>query len=147
MGRIYALEDGIAEEVAQAIYEHWLPRHAGDELPQSKPGILLALADRLDSLVGLMGVGLSATDFIGSLWPARRSALGMIRMLIEREIDISFQGLFETAKLKQPFHSGKRFRSKKQIPFFHELERLYHWLRIEESPDTELSERVKRTVH
>ena len=42
MGRIYARKDGLPEEVAQAIYEHWLPRHAGDELPQSKAGILLA---------------------------------------------------------------------------------------------------------
>ena len=137
MGRIYALEDGIAEEVAQAIYEHWLPRHAGDELPQSKPGILLALADRLDSLVGLMGVGLSATAS-SDPYGLRRSALGIIRMLIEREIDISFQGLFETAKLKQSFFLEDEVKNKFR---FFMRERLYHWL-IEESPDTELSERV-----
>ena len=58
MGRIYATEDGIDPAIAEAIYEHWLPRHAGDELPQSKPGILLSLWPiKLDSLVGLIGVG------------------------------------------------------------------------------------------
>ena len=88
MGRIYALEDDISEDVAQAIYEHWLPRHSGDALPQSKPGILLALADRLDSLVGLMGEGLEAIS-TADPFGLRRYALGMIQIVIRHEIDVS----------------------------------------------------------
>ncbi|MCY3748742.1 MAG: glycine--tRNA ligase subunit beta, partial [Chloroflexi bacterium] len=101
MGRIYAREDGIAEEVAQAIYEHWLPRHADDTLPESKPGILLALADRLDSLVGLMGVGWEAT---GSSDPygLRRAARGVIRLLIEKNIDVSFSDICNIARFFPP---------------------------------------------
>ncbi len=101
MGARYALEDGLPREIAQAIFEHWLPRHAGDELPQSKPGILLALADRLDSLVGLFGVGEEAT---GTTDPfgLRRAALGVIRMLVEHELDISFSDLCKTVVPNQP---------------------------------------------
>ena len=61
MGRYYALRQGEPEAVADAIFEHWLPRGAGDILPQSAPGVLLALADRLDSLVGLFAAGLAPT--------------------------------------------------------------------------------------
>ena len=135
MGRIYALEDGLPEEVAQAIYGHWLPRHAGDELPQTKPGILLALADRLDSLVGLMGVGIKATAS-SDPYGLRRSALGIIRMLVEREIDVSLPNLLEIAKLTQPFSLEDEITN--AFRFFMR-ERLYHWL-IEITPGIVLSE-------
>ena len=135
MGRIYALEDGLPEAVAQAIYEHWLPRHAGDELPQSKPGILLSLADRLDSLVGLMGVGIKATAS-SDPYGLRRSALGIIRMLVEREIDVSLPNLLEIAKLTQPFSLEDEITN--AFRFFMR-ERLYHWL-IEITPGIVLSE-------
>ncbi|NJR12543.1 glycine--tRNA ligase subunit beta, partial [bacterium] len=59
MGREYALREGIAPEVAQVIFEHWLPRGAGDQLPQSAAGRLVALADKLDSLTGLYAAGLA----------------------------------------------------------------------------------------
>ncbi|MBN1873241.1 MAG: glycine--tRNA ligase subunit beta, partial [Anaerolineae bacterium] len=75
MGREYAKRSGESEAVAQAIFEHYLPRSAGDRLPQSPAGVALALADRLDSIAGLFAVGLAPT---GSADPygLRRAALG-----------------------------------------------------------------------
>ena len=101
MGRHYAREDGQPESVAEAIYEHWLPRHAGDELPQSKPGILLALADRLDSLVGLIGSGVEWTSSVDP-FGLRRAALGIIRVLLELESDVSLKQVCQMAKSVHP---------------------------------------------
>ena len=66
--------------VAQAIYEHWLPRGAGDILPASDAGRLLAIADKLDSLVGLFAVGL-APKSTSDPYGLRRNALGIIQIL------------------------------------------------------------------
>lgn len=81
MGREYALTSGEPPEVARAIFEHYLPRFAGDALPQSAAGLALGLADRLDSLAGLFAVGLVPS---GSADPygLRRDALGMVQALI-----------------------------------------------------------------
>jgi glycyl-tRNA synthetase len=87
MGREYALREGYSKEVANAIFEHWLPRGADDVLPQSAAGALLGFADRLDSLAGLIGAGLlpkSTTDPYG----LRRAALGIVQILIDRRWDI-----------------------------------------------------------
>lgn len=94
MGRIYAREDGVAEQVAQAIYEHWLPRFDGDALPQSRAGVLLALADRLDSLVGLFGAGERVR---GSADPfgMRRLALSTTRLLIDQQINVPHAPIYE----------------------------------------------------
>ncbi len=83
MGYYYALHDGEDPHVAQAISEHYLPRYAGDSLPTSAENISVALADKLDTLVGIYGVGLVPTgdkDPFG----LRRLALGVIRILVER---------------------------------------------------------------
>ncbi len=87
MGRYYALHDGEPEEVAWAIEEHYLPRHAGDALPRSRTGQALAIADRLDTLVGIFAIGQAPT---GEKDPfaLRRAALGVLRILIERELDL-----------------------------------------------------------
>ena len=87
MGREYALKSGEKPAVAEAIFEHYLPRFAGDALPQSKPGIVVGLADRLDSLAGLFAVGLQPS---GSADPygLRRAALGLVQTLIERELSL-----------------------------------------------------------
>jgi len=88
MGRDYALRSGYPPAVADAIAEHWLPRGAGDKLPASKPGVIVALLDRLDSLVGLFAAGLapqSTTDPYG----LRRAALGMIQILIDQKIELN----------------------------------------------------------
>ncbi len=99
MGRYYALQSGEDPAVAQAIYEHYLPRFAGDELPKSRPGIVIGLADRLDSLTGLFALGLKPT---GSADPysLRRAALGIVQILIERGISFDLEeGLREAAGL------------------------------------------------
>jgi glycyl-tRNA synthetase beta chain len=83
MGREYALASGEDKEVAAAIFEHYLPRFAGDILPETPTGRILALADKLDTIVGCFGVGLIPT---GSQDPygLRRQATGIIRILIEK---------------------------------------------------------------
>ena len=101
MGREYALLEGIDPAVAAAIREHWLPDGADDALPASKPGQLLALADKLDSLVGLVAVGLapkSTSDPFG----LRRSALGVIRILVEADIDVDLRSLIKRVSDSQP---------------------------------------------
>ena len=90
MGREYALRQGIEREVATVISEHWQPRSADDKLPASAAGRLLALADKLDSLVGLIAVGLapkSTSDPFG----LRRSALGIIRILVDAELHVDLR--------------------------------------------------------
>ncbi|MEP7293016.1 MAG: glycine--tRNA ligase subunit beta, partial [Chloroflexota bacterium] len=101
MGRVYALRDGQPQPVADAIYEHWLPRNSGDGLPASLAGTLLALADRLDSLVGLFAAGLepkSTTDPYG----LRRAALGIIEILVEKELDLDLRQAIQVTAAAQP---------------------------------------------
>ena len=96
MGRYYASHDGEAEAVATAIEEHYRPRFAGDELPDSVTGQTLALADRLDSLVGIFAIGQQPS---GDKDPfaLRRAALGVVRICIENELDIDLEALLNTA--------------------------------------------------
>jgi len=88
MGREYALRSGETDEVAQAIYEHYLPRFAGDTSPESRAGLVVGLANRLDSLAGLFAVGLVPT---GSSDPyhLRRDALGLAQNLIVHRLSFS----------------------------------------------------------
>ena len=83
MGRYYAQHDGLSDEVAYAIEDHYKPRFSGDELPRNMIGICVALADKLETLVGMFGIGQIPT---GDKDPfaLRRHALGVIRMLIEK---------------------------------------------------------------
>jgi glycyl-tRNA synthetase len=101
MGREYALRSGYPSEVAMAIYEHWLPRGADDQLPPSLPGALLALADRLDSLVGLFGVGL-APKATADPYGLRRAALGVIQILVDRQLDEDLAALLALVAASQP---------------------------------------------
>ena len=82
MGHYYALNDGLDATIALAIEEHYLPRFAGDRLPESLVGVSVALADKLESLVGIWGIGLKPT---GDKDPygLRRSSLGILRMLMQ----------------------------------------------------------------
>nr|MBC7246140.1 glycine--tRNA ligase subunit beta [Chloroflexota bacterium] len=101
MGAKYAALSGESPQVAKAIYEHYLPRNAGDELPQTVPGVLVGLADRLDSLVGLFAVGLCPT---GSTDPysLRRAALGLVQILAEKGISLSLQQAFRATAALLP---------------------------------------------
>ncbi len=94
MGQHYARLDQEADEVASALWEQYLPRHAGDQLPQTQTGIALALADKLDTLVGIFGLGLIPT---GSADPfaLRRTSLGILRIIIERQLPLSLRHLIE----------------------------------------------------
>ena len=92
MGQQYALASGEPEEVAGAIYEHYLPRFAEDALPETIPGALLAVADKMDTIAGCFAVGLIPT---GSQDPyaLRRSALGIVRILLQHELRIDLHDL------------------------------------------------------
>jgi len=92
MGREYALRSGETAAVAQAIAEHYQPKSAGDALPESGPGIAIALADRLDSLVGLLAVGMAPT---GSADPfgLRRAASGIMQILLGHRISLDLRQL------------------------------------------------------
>jgi len=101
MGYYYALEDGEPEAVAVAIDEHYRPRHAGDLLPRSDGGRILALADRLDTLAGIFAAGKRPS---GNKDPfgLRRQALGLLRILIEDEIELDLHACLERAVSAQP---------------------------------------------
>ena len=85
MGQYYARHDGHGDDIAQAIADHYRPRFAGDDLPANDVGIAVALADKLETLVGMFGIGNLPT---GDKDPfaLRRHALGVIRMLIEKDL-------------------------------------------------------------
>jgi len=105
MGAHYAAADGEPEAVATAIREHYLPRGAGDALPESGPGTAVALADRLDTLAGIFSIGQKPT---GTRDPfgLRRAAIGVLRILIEKRIDLDLRSLIDTAVALQPVKSA-----------------------------------------
>jgi glycyl-tRNA synthetase beta chain len=96
MGRYYALNDGLATEVADAIEDHYKPRFAGDELPRSLVGLAVALADKLETLVGMFGIGNLPT---GDKDPfaLRRHALGVVRMLSDKALPLNLDALVQDA--------------------------------------------------
>ena len=96
MGEYYAQHDGETPQVAAAIREHYLPRFAGDALPQTKAGIALALADRLDSLVGFFAQGMIPT---GSQDPyaLRRAAIGVMQILLQNKLGLNLLWLCQKA--------------------------------------------------
>jgi len=96
MGRYYALNDGLSEAVADAIEDHYKPRFAGDTLPRSTVGVVVALADKLETLVGMFGIGNLPT---GDRDPfaLRRHALGVIRMLVEKDLPLDLNALLAAA--------------------------------------------------
>lgn len=101
MGREYARRSGHPEEVAAAVYEHWLPRSANGELPASEAGTILALADRLDSLVGLFAAGL-APKSTSDPYALRRAALGVIQILVTKELDVDLKAAIDLAAQTLP---------------------------------------------
>ncbi len=103
MGRYYALNDGLGIDVADAIEDHYKPRFAGDDLPRNTVGVIVALADKLETLVGMFGIGNLPT---GDKDPfaLRRHALGVIRMLVEKDLPL---GLVELVAGAQPVFGEK----------------------------------------
>jgi glycyl-tRNA synthetase beta chain len=96
MGGYYARHDGEPEAVAFAVEDHYKPRFAGDALPRGEAGVVVALADKLETLAGLFGIGQVPT---GDKDPfaLRRHALGVLRMLIERDLPLAVPALVQTA--------------------------------------------------
>lgn len=94
MGRYYAIHDGEKKAIGRAIEEHYHPRQAGDALPQSKVGRILAVADRIDSLVGLFAVG-EFPSGDSDPYALRRAALGIIRILVEKKVDLDIAHLVD----------------------------------------------------
>ncbi|KIO50328.1 glycine--tRNA ligase subunit beta [Nitrosospira sp. NpAV] len=94
MGRYYAQHDGLADDIAFAIEDHYKPRFAGDELPRNMTGLCVALADKLETLVGMFGIGQIPT---GEKDPfaLRRHALGVTRMLMEKKLEISLEEIID----------------------------------------------------
>lgn len=96
MGRYYARLDGEHDEVAEALDEQYLPRFAGDKLPQTKSGQAVSLAEKLDTLVGLFGIGQPPTG-VKDPFALRRAALGVLRIVIENDLDLDLAELLDLA--------------------------------------------------
>jgi len=101
MGKYYAQHDGEPPEVCAALEEQYWPRFAGDHVPETRTGIALALADKLDTLAGIFAIGQKPT---GTRDPfgLRRAALGVLRTILERQLDLDLRQLVESAVAAQP---------------------------------------------
>jgi glycyl-tRNA synthetase len=105
MGRFYARRSGESEAVSQAIFEHYLPRYAGDSVPGSKAGLAVGMADRLDSLSGLFAAGLAPS---GNRDPfaQRRAALGLVQNAIAWELDFDLRPALQAAAAHLPLQAS-----------------------------------------
>ena len=120
MGRYYANLSNEPSEVAEAIYEHYLPRFAGDELPSTNEGIILALSDRLDSVAGFFAIGIQPT---GSQDPyaLRRQALGILNIMMEKKLAVRLFDLLDLALENFDFEDMDKQSVKSDLMSFFEL--------------------------
>jgi glycyl-tRNA synthetase beta chain len=120
MGRYYALHDGLSGEIADAIEDHYKPRFAGDMLPRNPVGLAVALADKLETLVGLFGIGQVPT---GDKDPfaLRRHALGVVRMLVEAELHLSQSELLQAAVAAFPDTLIAKDGGKEGVPLWKQI--------------------------
>ncbi|MGB9640893.1 MAG: glycine--tRNA ligase subunit beta, partial [Anaerolineales bacterium] len=124
MGKYYALQSGEAAAVAEAIFEHYLPRFAGDAFPKTKAGLVVGIADRLDSLSGLFSAGLAPS---GNKDPfaQRRAALGLVQNLGHWQIDFDiWEALKQAAQFLPITASDKNLLACREFI----VERLRNWL-------------------
>lgn len=124
MGRYYAQNDGEHPEVATAMAEHYQPKFAGDTLPQTLTGTAIALADRLDTLVGIFGIGQPPS---GSRDPfaLRRASLGVLRLLVDNSIDLNLGDILDKAIALHPGLSTGNALCKQVLTYI--LERFRSW--------------------
>ncbi|BFM13825.1 glycine--tRNA ligase subunit beta [Maricurvus nonylphenolicus] len=124
-GYYYAQNDGEDEEVAQALQEQYLPKFAGDKLPSTDTGTIIALADRLDTLSGIFGIGQKPT---GSKDPfaLRRASVSVLRLLVEKELDLDLKALLQTATA---LHGGNIKNAEETVntAFDYMVERFRSW--------------------
>jgi glycyl-tRNA synthetase beta chain len=124
MGRYYAIADGETHEVAQAIADHYLPRGAGDSLPDSRVGDALAIADKLDALAGIFAIGQKPS---GTRDPfgLRRAAIGVLRIALEHRLELDLAELIDRAVKSQPLADiGARAHTVAQEIYEYAMERL-----------------------
>ena len=135
MGRYYALNDGEDPLVSEAIADHYRPRFAGDELPRNDVGLVVAMADKLETLVGMFGIGNLPT---GDRDPfaLRRHALGVTRMLLDKKLAVNVRSLLECAVAVFPAQVSADLDINKLESFFQE--RLINLLEAEGKPVTHI---------
>ena len=121
VGREYARLAGEKPEIAEAIYEHYLPGFAGDRLPSSHVGDIVSIADKIDTMVGCFGVGLVPTG-TADPFGLRRQALGIIRIILEKRYSFSLRGLIE--------ESGKQLKEKMERPFEEVKQEILDFFRV-----------------
>ncbi|MEA3337782.1 MAG: glycine--tRNA ligase subunit beta [Chloroflexota bacterium] len=130
VGREYALDSGESQAVAEAIYEHYLPRFSGDRQPLSLPGLAVGLANRLDSIAGLFAVGMEPT---GSSDPyqLRREALGIVQNLVGSQLSFSVAEGLDRAAKPLPVEASEESQDR-ALTFV--VGRLENWLRDQGNP-------------
>ncbi|RWR78792.1 glycine--tRNA ligase, chloroplastic/mitochondrial 2 isoform X1 [Cinnamomum micranthum f. kanehirae] len=101
MARHYALRDGYSEQIAEALFEITLPRFSGDVLPKTDAGIVLSIADRLDSLVGLFGAGCQSSS-TNDPFGLRRISYGLVQVLVENDKNLDLRNALQLAAEVQP---------------------------------------------
>jgi glycyl-tRNA synthetase beta chain len=144
MGHYYAAADGESEDVAMAIGEQYLPRFSGDALPQNPVGMALAVADKLDTIAGIFALDKRPT---GSRDPfaLRRAALGLIRIVVERELEIDLEDLTMRAVKLQPATVSDRAELAASIfEFIVERMRAWYLERSEVGPEMFEAVRAKK---
>lgn len=124
MGSYYAEHDGEPGEVSKAIYEQYQPRFSGDDVPETLTGAVLAIADKLDSMVGLFGIGQPPT---GSKDPfaLRRAAIGLLRIIVEKQLNLDLGELIEASVQTYPTELLQPETSSQVFEFI--LERFRAW--------------------
>lgn len=116
MGRYYAMLNNEPKEVCEAIFEHYLPRNATDNLPKTNEGILLSIADKMDSIAGFFSIGIQPT---GSQDPyaLRRQAIGVINILMSSDFNITLNDLFSISLSQFEMENNKEVK-KELFEFF-----------------------------
>ena len=129
MGRYYALNDGEDAQVAEALLEQYLPRFSGDLVPSTTVGAALALADKLDTLVGIFSIGQQPS---GSRDPfaLRRASLGILRIIIDRKLDIDLRSAIEVSAIQFELEGEALKKICKQV-LAYILDRFKSWYKEE----------------
>ncbi|MGQ9840711.1 MAG: glycine--tRNA ligase subunit beta [Anaerolineae bacterium] len=143
MGREYARLSGEDEAVAQAIFEHYLPRSQGDMLPATRPGLLLGIANRLDSLVGLFAVGLAPTS-TADPFGLRREALGLVASLVGCQQPFDLRPALQAAAALMPVPVDEQALADVRAFI---RDRLYAWLRDQGLPHDVVSAVLAEQAH
>lgn len=123
-GYYYALHEQFSTEIAEALYEQYLPRFSGDRLPVTLVGATLALADRLDTLAGMFGIHEQPTGDKDPL-ALRRAALGVVRILIDKRLDLDLHSAISAAIAGYEHRLENENAASQLMQFI--LERLRHW--------------------